>query len=86
MKRKYYTQKHRERLPIDHRKEYATPETNCFAGGIELKKEPYRRVPFGEEWKVNLAEELLATKAGDLEVTNISNNNLDSILEDVCCC
>ena len=61
-------------------------ETNCFAGGIELKKEPYRRVPFGEEWKVNLAEELLATKAGDLEVTNISNNNLDSILEDVCCC
>ena len=60
-------------------------QTNSFDGNIEIMEEPYHNLPTDAKWKIHLVSEILATKAGDIKIDNLSYDNLDTILEDVCC-
>ena len=51
---------------------------------IDFYKEPYQEVPNDAEWRMPLVNEILAIKAGELVIENLSYNELDCAIESVC--
>ena len=41
--------------------------------------------PLGEEWRIQLVKELLDDKNEKLEVPGITLENVDQIIEEICC-
>ena len=62
-----------------------TLETEKCDGNVLIDEIPYSNIPEDAEWRLNLATEILAIKSGDLNLSNITHRDLDSILEEVCC-
>ena len=51
---------------------------------IDVEKQPYRAIPQDENWRVDVAKEIIAVKAGELTLHHLSYNNLDDIADHVC--
>ena len=52
---------------------------------IDVDSFPYKEVPNQNEWKIGLVNEINMAKSGDLEVINLTPEELDEICEFVCC-
>ena len=50
-----------------------------------LEKRPYQQIPGDAVWRVNLASEIIAIKSEDLVLSVLALDDLDSILENICC-
>ena len=48
-----------------------------------FRKSTYKEIPTGEEWKVNMAKELLDVKNGHLFIENIKKEESSIILQNI---
>ena len=51
---------------------------------INVYKEPYQNVPINNYWTMDMVNELLSIKSGELVLENFTVDDLDDILDTVC--
>ena len=52
---------------------------------IDLDLEPYQIIIDSDQWRIPLVREIIELKSGNLSLTNFTNDELDTITENVCC-
>ena len=51
---------------------------------INVYKEPYQKIPKNYYWTMEMVNELLSIKSGELRIDNFTVDDLDGILDIVC--
>ena len=53
---------------------------------IDIEKVPYREVPEGDQWKIDMVNEIIEMKSGRMEVTNFALGEINDICKFLCNC
>ena len=51
---------------------------------IDVNQQPYIDIPTGDEWKINVVQEMMEIKSGQLQVDDFSLKEVDEICRDIC--